>query len=149
MDIESDTNNLRSRTNAEEMDNDLLKFVSYQPERDSIGDARNTLLVVAALIVAVTFDKVTSFPDGITGIMKLFLMFNTLAFSASMAMIEFLTNGFPFERELRISIAAVTIAYGIAAASNLKEYGTESYFFVVLTMLIPYLFRIIPIWLSD
>ncbi|KAK1401019.1 hypothetical protein POM88_000624 [Heracleum sosnowskyi] len=106
----------------EEMKKDVVKYFSFQPKRDSASDVRNALLVVAALVATVTFDKGTDVPGTIENntAKMVFVVANTIAFSASVSVIEFLTQGFPLKRETQISLFSVCFAYGAGVGTHVK-----------------------------
>lgn len=127
-----------------EMKKDVLRFVSFQPKRDSASDARSALLVVAGLIFTLTFEKGTEVPDHITErpLKDLYVIILTLGFSASCTMLEYLTNGFPLQRELRIAIYSVSTAYGMGSVGQVQ--GQIAKGFLYLALATPFLVRAIP-----
>ncbi|PQP99757.1 uncharacterized protein Pyn_07110 [Prunus yedoensis var. nudiflora] len=87
-----------------------FKSFQYNEGNDSPSDARNVLLVVAALITAVTFQPGVNPPGGVwqdgdhsgraiyatqTGPFYVFLISNTLALSTAIFIIISLTHKFP------------------------------------------------------
>ncbi|KAB5527013.1 hypothetical protein DKX38_020860 [Salix brachista] len=102
----------------------------YDKERDSPSDTRNALLVVATLIAAVTFQAGVNPPGGVwqdkgahagraiyasqKNPYYVFLVSNTLAFSASLLVITSLTYRFPFHFEILVATASMMITYASA-----------------------------------
>ncbi|KAL3720030.1 hypothetical protein ACJRO7_004943 [Eucalyptus globulus] len=152
-----------------------LEYFKYKKERDSPGDLRNALLVVAALITTSTYQAVLQPPGGLwqddsrssnsstggtnngTPLHKagqsvlgterpvsyiLFLIFNTVGFFASIQMIYILTSGFPMQRELRVALIALIATYDTAMGS-LTPNTFFNYFFVGLTIVLPFIIALI------
>ncbi|KAJ9692840.1 hypothetical protein PVL29_011774 [Vitis rotundifolia] len=123
----------------EDASKDFYAYYRFDPKRDTPNDARNTLLVVGALIAAATFqaginppggvwqDKITV--DGVTthpgksilgsekAAFRVFLFFNTLAFSSSLQMITYLIIGCPFYLEVLTAIYCMSFTYGYSTAA--------------------------------
>lgn len=103
---------------------DWIRHFRSQAERDSSSDTtdtRNVLLVVTALIATVTFQAGLSPPSAVSASnfgLILFLFANTFSLIGSTNIIMYLTGGFPFQRELNMSMIAMIAAYGIAVAST-------------------------------
>ncbi|KAM7462607.1 hypothetical protein LguiA_030728 [Lonicera macranthoides] len=97
---------------------DWFTYFKFQADRDPPGETRNALLVVSALIVTVTFQALIDPPSLLdkddTSVFNrsTFLFFNTLGFAAAETIIEYLTAGFPFQRELRAALFSLGWAYG-------------------------------------
>ncbi|XP_073294272.1 uncharacterized protein [Primulina huaijiensis] len=109
----------------------LTKF-SYNENTDNPSDTRNVLLIVTALITAVTFQAVVNPPGGVWQDNKdghkagraiysdqkeafyTFLISNTLAFSTSILVLVSLTYRFPFQVELWTSILSMFVTYASA-----------------------------------
>nr|GMD13387.1 serine carboxypeptidase-like 18 isoform X2 [Ipomoea batatas] len=111
---------------------DWIEYFKFKYSRDPASDARNALLVVAALLVQVTFQAGINPPDYIykkkkksgdelkvsSSSLTVFLVANTLSLSSAMAMIEYLTANMPYQRELRIAMACMMFAYGWSSGST-------------------------------
>lgn len=80
----------------------------------------------------------------------LFLFSNSLGLTASLSIIIYLTGGFPFQRELLISIFAMMSTYGFSASGILKEQRKENevvgYVLLTVAFLLPFLMRWLPTW---
>ncbi|KAJ4841728.1 hypothetical protein Tsubulata_003013 [Turnera subulata] len=121
---------------------DFYKYYRFKLGRDSPSDARNTLLVVATLIVAVTFQAAVNPPGGVWqqdeknnngtvihkagksvlgstdhGAYAIFLFGNALAFSSASQAIFYLVIGCPFQTEVSIAILATNFSYGACMAA--------------------------------
>ncbi|KAI8023485.1 Ankyrin repeat-containing protein BDA1 [Camellia lanceoleosa] len=75
----------------------------------------------------------------------LFLLANTLGLVASLGIIVYLTVGFPFQRELQISIYSMMFAYGFSIPDFQSHGGTHSLVFAIACAL-PVLSRWPPRW---
>ncbi|PON99755.1 PGG domain containing protein [Trema orientale] len=109
-----------------------FKSFQYDKNKDSPSDARNVLLVVAALITAVTFQAGVNPPGGVWQDTKdghtagraiyaahqtafyVFLISNTLALSSAIMVIISLTYRFPFHFEVWFATVSMIITYGSA-----------------------------------
>ncbi|KAG5565370.1 hypothetical protein RHGRI_001312 [Rhododendron griersonianum] len=106
-----------------------FKYFQYQEGKETPGDARNVLLIIAALIAAVTFQAGVSPPGGVwqegRGAGKaiyaadkeafyVFLISNTLALSSSVLIIISLTITFPLRFEILVAMASMIVTYGSA-----------------------------------
>nr|GMD18213.1 PGG domain containing protein [Ipomoea batatas] len=84
---------------------DWMEYFKFKYSRDPASDARNALLVVAALLVQVTFQAGINPPDYIfkkvnaLTSLTVFLVANTLSLSSAMVMIEYLTANMPYQRD--------------------------------------------------
>nr|GLL31979.1 uncharacterized protein LOC109160798 [Ipomoea trifida] len=127
---------------------DWIEYFKFKYSRDTASDARNALLVVAALLVQVTYQAGINPPDYIfmnnagTLSYAIFLMANTLSLSAAMVMIEYLTANMPYQREMRISMFCMMFGYGFAAGSTKPSKATT--IVLLLCSMLPYLFRTVP-----
>ena len=167
-----------------------FEYFKFQVDRDSPSDARNALLVVAALIATVSFQAGVNPPNGISqqkspqnssdqspcnndgapapgvGLMLpaapsllvsvlallgshatsyLFLFANTLGFTASLSIIIYLTGGFPFQRELLMSMFSMMFAYGFSIRS-MAEKDVVSDILLGIAYLLPFMLRWVPWW---
>ncbi|KAF5744262.1 Ankyrin repeat family protein [Tripterygium wilfordii] len=178
----------------------VLKYFKFQKHRDSAGDARNALLVIAALIVSVTFQAGLQLPTSleqleqkdsssttssnsgdppatvvkysysslasttslapsesrnpaIVGLslaqlsiseVTIFLIGNSLALSWGILIIEYLTEGFPFRRELVGSVYALMITYGFAVGSNDKPTTAIKFTLLTTSLALPSIIRYGP-----
>ncbi|KAF4356463.1 uncharacterized protein LOC115710086 [Cannabis sativa] len=109
-----------------------FKSFQYDKEHDKPADARNVLLVVAALITAVTFQAGVNPPGGVWQDSEsghtagrsiyathkipfyVFLISNTLALSSSILVIICLTYRFPFHFEVWLATISMLVTYGSA-----------------------------------
>nr|TKR75017.1 hypothetical protein D5086_0000289670 [Populus alba] len=108
----------------------------YNPDRDTPSDARNVLLVVVALIAAVTFQAGVNPPGGVwqddgngthvagtaiyasqAGAFYVFLVSNTLALSTCILVITSLTYRFPFHLEIWVATASMMVTYASAVVA--------------------------------
>ncbi|CAK9149426.1 unnamed protein product [Ilex paraguariensis] len=130
--------------------NDLLNELKFKKERDSPH------VVVAALIATVTFKAGVNPPDSIlkgnphpfdletNAIAFSFVFANAMGLTASLSIITHLTIGFPFRRELLISMVSMVFAYGFAIASITK--GGFPYTLLVAAFIITFFQRWVIIW---
>ncbi|GMY08516.1 putative PGG domain-containing protein [Fagus crenata] len=140
---------------------------AYKPGIDSKSDVRNALLVVATLIVAVTFQAGLNPPGGfwqensptstqdnsstptheagkaILGSNKaaftIFIFSNTTAFSASSTVIAYLVQGFPFQLMVRISLFFMCFTYGASITALQPDQGALSIAALYIALFLPYI----------
>ncbi|KAL3537093.1 hypothetical protein ACH5RR_000459 [Cinchona calisaya] len=78
----------------------------------------------------------------------LFLFSNSLGLTASLSIIIYLTGGFPFQRELLISIFAMMSTYGFSISSILREEKGQTqvtgYILLTVAFSLPFLLRWLP-----
>ncbi|KAF9668872.1 hypothetical protein SADUNF_Sadunf14G0048600 [Salix dunnii] len=139
-----------------------FKRFQYDKERDSPSDARNVLLVIATLIAAVTFQAGVNPPGGVwqdndddhkqsheAGIAiyasqkrpyYVFLISNTLAFSASLLVITSLTYRFPFHFEIWVATASMMITYASAIFAVTPRESVH-FRYLLITAAVPFVTR--------
>ncbi|XP_059654281.1 ankyrin repeat-containing protein BDA1-like [Cornus florida] len=157
---------------------DWFAYFKFQLQRDSPGETRNALLVVAALIATVTFQAGVNPPTGLlesttqsssgnrtligpattSGLAAasaifgshatafLFLFANTLGLTASLSIIIYLTGGFPFQRELLVSIYSMMFTYGFSISSITEEKEVITYLLLGIAFILPFSIRWLPRW---
>ncbi|KAL2460948.1 Ankyrin repeat family protein [Abeliophyllum distichum] len=107
-------------------------------QRSFVGPGETSALAVAAAI----------FGSHATAVM--FLFTNSLGLTASLCIIIYLTAGFPFQRELHISLYSMMFTYGFAISSLLK--GTKvkrkamMYILLTIAFTLPFAQRWLPRW---
>ncbi|KAH6767524.1 hypothetical protein C2S52_018507 [Perilla frutescens var. hirtella] len=141
-----------------------FEYFKFQKQRDSPSEARNTLLVVAALITTVTFQAAANPPLGLfdesrviqdssvvgVGAFKtdlIFVFFNSIGFITSSLILCYLTIGFPLHRELVVSLGSMFITY--SAAFNVYITGSKAgagvqaiaWYVQLAALILPHLFR--------
>ncbi|KAI3444825.1 hypothetical protein Pfo_001490, partial [Paulownia fortunei] len=168
---------------------EIVKHFEFQWQRDSPGEARETLLLVAALIATVTFkaginppsylfeasneSNVTissQYPNGTTVLnpsvgsnltellnemqrssaetssmvsITVFLMANSVALSTATSIIDYLTAGLPFQRELRVSIFAMIFAFSWSLGST-RPTGAIKNVLLFVALSVPLFLRWLP-----
>ncbi|KAJ9692841.1 hypothetical protein PVL29_011774 [Vitis rotundifolia] len=146
----------------EDASDNFYAYYRFNPSRDNPDSARNTLLVVGALIAAATFqaginppggvwqDKTTV--DGVTthpgkaifgsekAAFTVFLFCNTLAFSSSLQMITYLIIGCPFSLEVLTGIYCMSGTYGASIAA-VEPPGAVKSEYILLAFFLPYAVR--------
>ncbi|KAF8379198.1 hypothetical protein HHK36_028627 [Tetracentron sinense] len=145
---------------------DWEEFFKFKRGRDSPGDARNALLVIAILIVTATYQAGLSPPGGVwqedskpsdnnsTNTSKVhyageailgssnlvsfgFFMFsNSMGFFCSLLMIFILTSGFPMQLELTVSMMAMVITYD-TAMNTIAPKGRMKLLFTIISIVMP------------
>ncbi|KAH9782379.1 ANK REP REGION domain-containing protein [Citrus sinensis] len=143
----AETNPLRTK-------NDMTEFFKFKKGRDSPGETRSSLLVVAALVATTTFQFCVNPPGGTwqdnstpsskahiagesiwgstnTIAFCLYMFFNSLGFKLSLQMINILTTKFPLQFELQLCFLAMNFTYDTAVISIAPD---EVKLFVILTI---------------
>ncbi|GAY60631.1 hypothetical protein CUMW_203560 [Citrus unshiu] len=143
----AETNPLRTK-------NDMTEFFKFKKGRDSPGETRSSLLVVAALVATTTFQFGVNPPGGAwqdnsiptskthiagesiwgstnTIAFRLYMFFNSLGFKLSLQMINILTTKFPLQFELQLCFLAMNFTYDTAVISIAPD-GVK--LFVILTI---------------
>jgi hypothetical protein len=132
-----------------------FKKFQYDPDRDSPSDARNVLLVVVALIAAVTFQAGVNPPGGVwqegnhagraiyasqKRAYYVFLVSNTLALSTCILVITSLTYRFPFHLEIWVATASMMITYA-SAVFAVTPYESVRFRYLLITASVPFVMR--------
>ena len=147
----------------EDASHDFYAYYRFDPSRDTPDSARNTLLVVGALITAATFQAGINPPggvwqdkktvDGVTthpgkailgsekAAFRVFLFLNTLAFSSSLQMITYLIIGCPFSFEVLTAIYSMSFTYGFSIAA-VEPPGAVKSGYIAIAFLFPYAVRL-------
>nr|DAD43910.1 TPA_asm: hypothetical protein HUJ06_002140 [Nelumbo nucifera] len=137
----------------------LKKFFNVL-DRDYSHETRNVLLVVSALIAAVTFQAGVNPPGGVWQdddghhkagrsiyaahpvAFSLFLFYNTLGLSASISIIAYLTYGFPLYMEVLIAIYSMICTYASAVVAITPK-GSVKFRYILIAAAIPYALRFV------
>lgn len=130
-------------TSISQQSNNVVNYFKFKKGRDSPGEARSTLLVIAVLVATATYQVGVNPPgnvwqdnDPVEGISSkgglagksiwgsvngigfgLFMFFNSVGFTLALHMINMLTIKFPLQFELQICMAAMFSTYGTAVGS--------------------------------
>ncbi|XP_019188321.1 PREDICTED: ankyrin repeat-containing protein At2g01680-like isoform X2 [Ipomoea nil] len=135
----------------------LLDYFKYDTIKDSPARVRNTLLVIAVLIATATYQAVLSPPGGVwqdgsndhvagKSVMgslnpiaySLFLVSNSVGFFTSLHIIGLLTNAFPLQLELQISLVALIFTYDTCMTA-IAPSSRISIMFTVISIVLPFL----------
>uniref|UniRef100_A0A2N9IF83 PGG domain-containing protein n=1 Tax=Fagus sylvatica TaxID=28930 RepID=A0A2N9IF83_FAGSY len=142
-----------------------IERYQYKPGEDSAtSDIRNALLVVATLIVAVTFQAGVNPPGGVwqedapppssydagkailgyKGVsFAFFLLSNTAAFSTSATIIGILVRGFPFYYLVRLALLLMVCTYVASISAVLPPDGVVSPINLCIALLLPFILLIV------
>ncbi|XP_057805480.1 ankyrin repeat-containing protein BDA1-like [Salvia miltiorrhiza] len=151
----------------------LQDYFKYDKTKESPGKARNTLLIIAVLIVTATYQAVLSPPGGVweadgggggggkrhsagqsvMGTNKyvsygLFLVFNSMGFFMSVHLIHFLTSGLPLQFEIRVALFALTATYDTCMVA-IAPPGILSTFFIALSVMMPIIIALLTYLIRD
>ncbi|KAL0425436.1 UNVERIFIED_CONTAM: hypothetical protein Sradi_1078400 [Sesamum radiatum] len=77
----------------------------------------------------------------------IFLVANSVALTTSTSIIDYLTQGLPFQRELRVSMTAMIFAYSWSLG-NTKPTGTLKTVLLVVALSMPLFLRVLPYMIS-
>uniref|UniRef100_A0A2C9VTJ5 PGG domain-containing protein n=3 Tax=Manihot esculenta TaxID=3983 RepID=A0A2C9VTJ5_MANES len=135
-----------------------FSYFKYDEERDSPSDARNILLIIAALIAAATFQAGVNPPGGVwqdngdghiagraifasqKHAFYVFLISNTLAFSTSILVLVSLTYRFPFHFEIWIATISMIVTYG-SAVFAVTPHESVHFRYLLITAAVPFVIR--------
>ncbi|XVF79731.1 hypothetical protein PTKIN_Ptkin15bG0013300 [Pterospermum kingtungense] len=135
-------------------------YFRYEENKDKPNDVRNVLLVVSTVIAAVTFQAGINPPGGVwqednfierhfagraiyashAGAYYVFLISNTMAFSASALVIISLTHRFPFHLEILVATFSMMVTYASAIFAVTPRESVR-FRYVVLAGFGPFIFR--------
>ena len=157
--------------------NNLVDYFRFQRGRDSPGEARSALLVIAVLVATATYQVGLSPPGGVwqddsrtsqsnstatnkehfagqsifssLGIISyvIFVLFNSIGFSVSLYMISILTSKFPMHFELQICILAMFFTYNTAIVTISPD--NLSTFLIILTSILPLIVPLVAKWVRE
>ncbi|KAJ6679338.1 hypothetical protein OIU79_019155 [Salix purpurea] len=132
-----------------------FKKFQYDEDKDKPGEARNVLLVVVALIAAVTFQAGVNPPGGVWQegdhagraiyssqkfAFYVFLISNTLALSSCILVITSLTYRFPFHFEIWVATASMMITYA-SAVFAVTPHEIVRFRYLLIAASVPFLMR--------
>ncbi|KAH9705824.1 ANK REP REGION domain-containing protein [Citrus sinensis] len=136
---------------------DFVEYFKFKKGRDSPGETRSALLVVAALVATTSFQFGVNPPGGVwqdnytpdknnsTSIaFALFMFFNSLGFKLSIYMIIILTTKFPLQLGLQLCFLAMYFTYDTAVIAT-TPVGIRI-FIIVTEAIIPALIPLTARW---
>lgn len=157
--------------------NNLVNYFRFHRGRDSPGEARSALLVIAVLVATATYQVGLSPPGGVwqdnsgtnqsnstatnkahfagqsifssLGIISfgIFVLFNSIGFSVSLYMISILTSKFPMRFELQICLLAMFFTYNTAIITISPD--NLKIFLIVLTSILPLTVSLVAKWVRE
>ncbi|KAL2234334.1 UNVERIFIED_CONTAM: hypothetical protein Sindi_1165600 [Sesamum indicum] len=77
----------------------------------------------------------------------IFLVANSVALTSATSIIDYLTQGLPFQRELRVAMSAMIFAYGWSLG-NTKPTGTLKDVLLIVALSVPLFLRVLPNMIS-
>ncbi|XP_031259422.1 LOW QUALITY PROTEIN: ankyrin repeat-containing protein BDA1-like [Pistacia vera] len=146
---------------------DLEDYFKFKKDRDSPGEARNALLIIAVLVATATFQAGMNPPGGVwqdngTSINNknkvgssilgsvnavtygIFMASNSIGFALSLHMIYILTHNFPLQLELQVCMLAMFSTYNTAVPNLAPE--KLWLFLTVLTAILPEIIPFLTKW---
>ena len=136
-----------------------FKSYQYKKQKDSASDASNVLLIVAALITAITFQAGVTPPGGMwqenenghtagraiyathQEALYVFLISNTLALSSAVFVIVSLTYSFPFRCEIWIATISMLTTYGSAVFAVTPDESVK-FRYILSAAAVPFMLRL-------
>ncbi|GAY60628.1 hypothetical protein CUMW_203540 [Citrus unshiu] len=125
---------------------DFVEYFKFKKGRDSPGETRSALLVVAALVATTSFQFGVNPPGGNAVAFALFMFFNSLGFKLSIYMIIILTTKFPLQLGLQLCFLAMYFTYDTAVIAT-TPVGIRI-FIIVTEAIIPALIPLTARWIS-
>ncbi|XP_002526474.2 uncharacterized protein LOC8263302 [Ricinus communis] len=136
-----------------------FRYFHYDETKDSPNEARNVLLVVMALIAAVTFQSGVNPPGGVwqdndghhagraiyafqPHTFYVFLVSSTLALSTLLLVIVSLTYRFPLHLEIWVATASMIVTYASAIFAVTPRENVKVCYILIITAL-PLIMRIL------
>ncbi|KDO57717.1 hypothetical protein CISIN_1g046832mg, partial [Citrus sinensis] len=123
---------------------DFVEYFKFKKGRDSPGETRSALLVVAALVATTSFQFGVNPPGGNAVAFALFMFFNSLGFKLSIYMIIILTTKFPLQLGLQLCFLAMYFTYDTAVIAT-TPVGIRI-FIIVTEAIIPALIPLTARW---